>query len=183
VTVDTQLLSLGKIGIECAQGFFQDGTPINVPAKDHTPKPFLVPEGMDNTILYLGLPIQQQSAEAGDASSEAIYRHQVNSCEIKDNTVDNTQMAELQLGSVHCTILSEYDDKSAYHCLQFAKIQESRSNQNITLEKGFLPTCLDVHGADELKQCISEFHGLLNHRAEMLAGRLTDTQQAGTTAQ
>jgi type VI secretion system protein ImpJ len=180
IAVDTQLLSLGKIGIEFAQGFFQDGTPINVPAKDHKPEPFLVPEGMDNTILYLGLPIQQQSSEAGNTASKSIYRHRVNSRDIKDNTADNAQVTEIQVGSVHCKILSDHDDKSAYHCLQFAKIQTSRSNQNITLDRKFLPTCLDVCAADELTQCISEFHGLLNHRAEMLAGRLTDTQQAGT---
>lgn len=180
VQVDTQLLSLGKIGIDFAQAFFQDGTPINIPAKDHRPDPFLVPEGMDNTILYLGLPMQQKSAEAGDENSQEPYRYRVNSKDLKDNTVGNIQIAEVQLGSVECKILSEHDDKTGYHCLQFAKVHESRSNQNISLELDFFPTCLDIRASHKLTQCVTEFHGLLSYRAEMLAGRLTDNQQAGT---
>lgn len=178
--VDTQLLSIGKISVSLAKGYFQDGTAFDIPEKDSLPVPYNIPEGINNNILYLAIPNKQQHAEVGDATAKELFRYQVQTAEIVDCVAGSHPTAELQLGKLACRILSEHDDRSAFHCLQFSKVLESRSNQHISFDKNFLPHCIEVRAAAHLSQIITEVHGLLNHRAEMLAGRLTDTQHAGT---
>lgn len=180
IQIDTQLLSVGKIGVASATGVFQDGTVFNFPEKDLLPTPFEIPESMNNVILYLAIPQKSHTAEIGTVESKGLYRYQVENIEIADSTADNKQSAEIQIGKLKCQILSEQDDRSGFHCLQFTKIAETRANQQITLEKTFLPHCLNVKVHAQLYQIIPEMHGLLSHRATMLAGRLTDTKQAGT---
>lgn len=183
--LDHSLLSVGKIGISSAKGLFRDGTLFNIPNDDNRPDPYSIPEGISNTTLYLAIPLCHHSSEAercdlakGDSAKRV--RYHVEDMDVLDSLADSDQMTQVQIGSLATRILTEHDDLSAYSCLPIACIKESRSNFNITLDESFLTTCLDVHRFKFLGQLINEFHALLNHRAEMLAGRLTDTQQAGT---
>lgn len=181
LTLDFELLSVGKIGILSAVGIFQDGTAFNMPRNDKVPTPFVIPEGLNNTLLYLAIPLHQSgTAEAGAENSTHAYRYRVIQTEVSDVVAESLETTEVPLGSVATRILTEHDDLSGYACLPIARIKESRSNNKITFDKTFLTVWLDVQEALALSQFITEVHGLLNHRAEMLAGRLTDTQQAGT---
>lgn len=178
--MDLTMLSVGKIGIVSARGLFQDGTFFNIPADDNRPDPYLIPEGMSNTLLYLAIPLRQHSSEVGNKDSKKLFRYHVENLDVPDNIADSNQTTELQVGTLATRILSEHDDLSTYSILPIARIEESRANFSITLDKLFIPICLDVHEFHLLGHLIAEFHALLNHRAEMLAGRLTDTEQVGT---
>lgn len=181
LSLDLELLPIGKIGILSARGIFPDGTPFNIPRNDKSPTPFLIPEGMNNTKLFLAIPLRQSgTAEAGNETGQQPYRYHVQDFEVLDNVMGSSQSAQVQVGALACRILSEHDNRSGYSCLEITKVLESRTNQQITLDKGFLPTVLDVQTAPALSSLITEIHGLLHHRGVMLASRLTDTQQAGT---
>jgi type VI secretion system protein ImpJ len=182
LVLDKELLSIGKIGVLSAAGIFSDGTVFNIPRNDNTPAPFDIPEGLNNTVLYLAVPLRQSStAEAGTEKSNAMYRYTVVPTEIKDAIADSNEIAEVPLGSLACRILSEHDDLSSYTCLPIAKIKEARSNNQITFDQTFITSWLDAHQEPSLEKFIQQVHVLLNSRAEMLAGRLSDTQQAGSS--
>ncbi len=181
LVLDFELLAVGKLGILSAVGIFPDGTVFNMPRNDKVPAPLVIPEGLNNALLYLALPIRQNgTAEAGSNDSTEPCRYHVMQTEVFDTVADTSESTEVSVGSVAARILTEHDDLSGYICLPIARIKEARSNNKITFDKTFLTAWLDVQEAQALSQFMSEVHGLLNHRAEMLAGRLTDTQQAGT---
>jgi type VI secretion system protein ImpJ len=180
LTLDLDLLSIGKIGIQSAQGIFQDGTAFTIPELDHQPDPYQISEGMCNTTLYLCVPLTQQSAEVGSTESTELYRYRIKYQEIADYLVESDHKTEIQLGTLATKILSEHEDRSAYCCLPITRINETQPNHGVFFEKEFLTSYVDVHESKQLRYLIAEFHGLLNHRAEMLANRLTDAKQAGT---
>lgn len=180
--LDKELLAIGKLGILSATGIFADGTTFNMPRNDNVPAPFVIPEGLSNTVLYLAVPLRQSStAEAGSEKSNEPYRYDVVPTEIKDAIADSNEMAEVPLGSLACRILTEHDDLSGYTVLPIARIKEVRSNNQISFDNTFITSWLDVHQEPSLEKLIEQVHVLLNSRAEMLAGRLSDTQQAGSS--
>ncbi len=182
LTLDLELLPVGKIGISSAIGMFPDGTYFNIPATDHTPKPFEIPEGLSNALLFLALPLKKSDvADVGNENSKQLFRYNAVTANVQDSTADSNESTELQVGSVACRILTEHQDLSGYTCLPIARVKESRTNHHITFDKTFLTTWLDVHETASLGKFVTEVHGLLNHRADMLAARMSDTQQAGSS--
>jgi type VI secretion system protein ImpJ len=179
--LDTDLLSIGKLGVKQASGVFPDGTIFNMPGVDDAPPNFIVPEGLTNTILYLVLNERHANvADCGDEHSTRAYRYRAITKTLTDNVADSEQTAEVTVASLACRLITEHDDMTGLIALPIAKIKEARANNQITFDKSFLIPMLDCHQADALAKFIQEVQVLLNHRAEMLAARLTDTQQAGS---
>jgi type VI secretion system protein ImpJ len=180
--LDTDLLSIGKLGIAKARGIFQDGTIFSMPDTDDVPVPYSIPEGLTNTILYLALPIADTGlADAGDEQSKQRYRYQTLHKSIRDNIADSGEEVDVSVGSLATRILTESDDREGYLCLPLVRVKEVRSNHSIKFDKAFIPSMLDVHQTAPLEKFLEEVVTLLTNRAEMLAGRLTDTGQAGTS--
>lgn len=100
---------------------------------------------------------------------------------ITNNVADTGEETDVSVGSVACRILTEHDDREGYLCLPMVRIKEVRSNHSIKFDKAFIPSMLDVHHTEPLAKFLEEVLTLLTNRAEMLAGRLTDTGQAGTS--
>lgn len=179
--LDQDLIGIGKIGIKAASGIFPDGTYFDIPGVDHPPTPFDITEGLDNTTLYLAIPLRQGGiADAGAKEAEQTHRNKVFTANVIDSIADSYNASDIQLGTLAFKILSEYDDLSAYATLPITCIKESRSNQQISFEEAFETTWLDAHESRIIGSFVEETHGLIHHRAEMLASRLTDTKQAGT---
>lgn len=179
--LDLSLLSVGKLGIASARGIFEDGTLFDIPNIDQSPTPYVIEEGLKNTTLYLALPLKQAgNVEVATPESERVHRYDIINRNVVDHVADSQFESTLQLGSLACQILSEHDDLSAYTVLPITRISETRANHQITLDETFMTTWLNVHQCASIKQFITEVHDLLSHRAEMLAGRLMDTQQAST---
>lgn len=179
--LDTNALSIGKLGIASAKGVFPDGTVFNMPQDDRVPDAFPVIEGLLNATLYLALPIKQTStADSGNSASKQSYRYHAVSKNLIDSVADSLSEAEVTVGSIACKLVTNQENLDNYTCLPIARITESKSNNVIILDKTFIAPWLDAHKADPLEKFLEEVKVLLNNRAEMLAGRLTDTQQAGT---
>jgi len=179
--LDIELLAVGKVGILTASGIFPDGTPFDIPRNESVPPPFEVPEGMNDTMLYLALPLRRNGAtEAGTDEADVIYRNHIVTAKVINAIAGSQESSDIRLGALACRIISAQDDLSQYSYLPLTRIKESRSNYQISLDEHFLTTWLNVHQSPMLKQFVSEVHTLLEHRSKMLAGRLTDTQQAST---
>ncbi len=181
LTLDLSMINLGKIGITSAKGLFSDGTPFDIPRMTMAPRMIEIPAGLNDSTLYLAIPAKQEGvAEIGEPDCNQLYRYKVLDREVADHTANSEAATQVQVGSLECRILSDHDDRQGYVCLPITRVIESRANHKVTFDEGFLTSYLNVHAAPALKNLMREIHGLLSHRADMLAGRLTDTQQAGT---
>lgn len=181
LTLDTELLNIGKIAIISCKGIFEDGTPFNAPRNDALPPPFEIPVGMENSCLYLSIPEKKQgTSELSTETNSGIFRYISKKHEIKDIVEGSDTIATVEMASLSLRIMSKQDDRSRFTCLPITEIIESHPNNQITINKGFVAPYVDAKQCQFLTSSMKEFHGLLKNRSEMLSARLTDTQQAGT---
>jgi len=182
LTLDLDLLSVGKIGIRSCSGIFPDGTIFDAPHTDKPPETLVVQEGWKNCMLYLAMPIRQShGTEVGAKDSDKPHRYNVVTKTLKDYVDGSDFENDVQVGSTAIKILTEHDDLSEHVCLPIGKIEEARANNQIKLEDNNLNIVwLNTKKSLSLSNFISEVHDLLNQRAEMLSARLLDTQQTGS---
>jgi type VI secretion system protein ImpJ len=180
--LDNDLLTIGKLSIAQASGMFEDGTIFDIPNTDAAPIPLTISEKLNNTVIYLALPLKHVSvADAGNEQSEQTYRYEVISKEIINNLADNQETATISVGSLVCRLLTEHDNLDGYTYLPIVKLKEVGQSHQISFDKAFMTTWLDVQQAEPLKKFVEEVRALLTNRAEMLANRLADMRQAGST--
>ncbi len=172
--LDHQLLGLGKIVITRAQGVFPDGTPFHVPVNDDAPMALQVPEGIHNREIFLCLPLRRPSAMEVEYEMEpdSLSRYQVAEYKVRDNTTMGGGEAEIEIGKLRLRLLLADEQRDEFTCLGVARIVEARVDKSIVLDEGYLPPALDCQALPGLRGFIAELHGMLNHRAESLAGRI-----------
>ena len=66
------------------------------------------------------------------------------------------------------------DDLADLLAIPVARIIEVRPDKEIVLDQAFIPSCLDARASQALSGFLRELEGLLAHRMEALAGRLSE---------
>lgn len=180
--IDHQLLNLGKVFVTRGRGVFPDGTPFNFPDVDTPPDVFEVPENIHNSILYLCVPVKRQGAVdvITDEGSQSLARYIANEQEIRDVSIESGDTTAVSVGQLNLRLLLETDDLSGYVCIGLIRIAESREDKNVLLDENYIASCLDCKNSPKLSGFLSELIGLLHHRGEAIASRLSDSRQAGT---
>ncbi|PKL96499.1 MAG: type VI secretion system baseplate subunit TssK [Gammaproteobacteria bacterium HGW-Gammaproteobacteria-8] len=179
--LDQAALKMGKLALERAQGIFPDGTPFSIPAQDSAPQPLDVPENLKNSTVFLGLPVTKPGRNEYDlpGGSERLTRFRTQVVETRDAMTGSDVTADIEVGEANTRILTEGDDRSEYSCIPMARIVERRADGTVVTDSKFIPTvynCLDepvLHGLGD------EVLGLLKHRAEALAARVSDSGRGG----
>lgn len=181
LTLNLDLLSIGKLGICSCNGIFPDGTLFDVPDTDQAPAPLSIEEGWKDCMVYLAIPIRQShSSEVGSKDSNQPHRYDIITKNIKDYVAGNDFESEVPLASTATRIVTEHEDLSEHTYLPIAKIIESRANHQIKLDDNHLHVAwLNCKQCQSLSHFVTEVHDLLNQRAEMLSTRLLDTKQTG----
>jgi type VI secretion system protein ImpJ len=179
--LDQQLLTLGKLGIGAARGIFPDGTPFNIPGDDEPPPPLDVPENVHHTVVYLALPTRRAGSAEVDSQDveQSLARYVSREFEVRDVVTGNGSMAPLQVGKLRMRLLLETDKRNEYSCIGVTRILESRVDKNVILDEPYLPTVLDCEAAVGLSGFLRELNGLLHHRSEALAGRVSASGRGG----
>jgi type VI secretion system protein ImpJ len=181
LAIDTDLLSMGKLALTNASGILPDGTPFNVPADDPPPVPLELKEGVQNQIVYLALPLCQPGIpEAGPrGSNDGVLRYRTGEVEVKDNNVGAQTEAAVQVGKLNLGLLLESAHRDGYAHMGVARVVECRADKRIVLDEGYIPPCLDYKATPQLTSFTGELLGLLHHRAEGLAGRVSRSGRGG----
>jgi len=181
LSISNEALELGKLSLLSCNGVLPDGTIFDVPGNDPTPEPMNIPEGLSNTLIYLGVPLRQANiADSGYKKAHQSYRHHIMHHEIMDNIADSKQSTDVQVGELALRLLTSHDDLANYAAMPVVFIKECQSSKKIILEKNFIQPCLELQASNVLMAQVEKIHELLYHRAEMLSYRLTDTQQSAT---
>lgn len=180
--LDQQLLKLGKISVVKARGVFPDGTPFNFPDVDDSAPVLDVPDNTRNCTVFLGIPLRRPGAidVLPEDSQQGLARYYKDEQDVRDSTQEGGDQHKLDIGKLRLKLLLETDDRSGYACIGVSKISETRDDKDVLLDDAFIPSCLDCRVSAKLSSFLTETVGLLQQRAQSIAGRLADTKRGGT---
>ena len=181
ISIDPDLLRIGKVGIAKAVGVMPDGTPINIPDDDPVPTAVDVDENIRECVVYLSVPTRRPAAQdiANVDETDVVVRHVVKDYEARDQTTSADSSVLMQVGGLHSRLLLETDERADYAYMGVAHITEARTNGEVVLDESFLAPVLDVQAERRLGGFITELQGLLHHRGEELAGRVSASGKGG----
>lgn len=181
LSIDKNLLSLGKFSIESCKGMLPDGTSFSIPDDAPPPSPLPISEELHNTKVYIGVSLKRRGlieADTGD-NNDSLARFDLRELDVDDSNTNHESTATLQVGDLRLRLLLDNENRSDFSCIALARILESRPDKGAILDEAFIPPCLDCSANPKLKGFISELQGLLAHRCEALGGRVTDAGRGG----
>ncbi len=180
LSIDQDLLNIGKFAISSASGILPDGTPFSIPKDYPAPSPRDFEEGVADQTIYLSLPVRSLNREYQAHDTETgIYRYKTQQDEMPD-VASNTQQTNLmEVAKLNFSLLLEEDKRSDYCCIAVAHIVECSKDKQLVLNKRFIAPSLNVDNSPSLKNYLSELAGLLEHRANNLSARVTASGTGG----
>ena len=181
LTVDQDMLRIGKVAISSARGVFPDGTPFNIPDDDPPPTPLELNENVRDEVVYLGLPVRQQGTpEIGEGlDGEGLARYVRREQSVSDVSSSDLAAAPMHVGALRTRLLLHSDQREEYACVPVAHIVEQEADKNVQLQNKFIPTVLNCQGAPVLSGFLTELQGLLHARGETLATRVSGSGRGG----
>jgi type VI secretion system protein ImpJ len=180
--IDQELLKIGKVGLSAAEGVFPDGTPFNIPVEADTPEPFDVPGDVKERLVLLTLPLKRAGMaelafeRSGDAS---LIRYIAADHEIRDAVLEMENSAQLKVGRLNVRLQLEGEASSAHTALGMVRVVEKRADGRVVLDDAYIPPCLDCRVSPRLYDHVKEIHGLLRHRIQALAERVSSPGAKG----
>jgi type VI secretion system protein ImpJ len=179
LVINRDLLKLGKIAITTARGIMEDGTPFSIPDDVDQPPPFDPPSHLRESAVHLAVPVYQPGAIETDSrpSPDVPVRYAVAEQELIDTNAGERDGASVEVGRLRFQLLPEEADRAGFTCLPIARLIEVRADRQVVLDDTYIPPMLDCAATPGLAGYITEIHGLLHHRGEALAARVS---QSGT---
>lgn len=173
--VDEQLLTLGKFALTECSGVFPDGTPFNLPEDDVLPLPIDIASNVQDSIVYLTLPVIRNEAVEFDSDEETedLARYHSKEFEVKDSYVESDNRKVLHVGHLQTRLAVADEDRSSYVCIGIAKVVECRTDKKIILDDKYIAPTLNCKESPNLQGYIEEVLGLIKTRGEALAGLVT----------
>ena len=184
VELDPQLLKLGKIAITSAQGVFADGTPFDIPNDTPSPIPYEIAKDTKETLVYVAIPLVQPNAllMANKEDNSPLARHTIKDIQVSDlHTGQVEGNADVQVGELNISLLTDADKLNAYSIIPLARIVEIDKDNVIHLDEEFIPAAMHCDASNNLVGFIKEVQGLLKHRGDALASRLAAPGSTGVS--
>ena len=181
--LNRELLTIGRFGVERASGVFPDGTPFSFPGNGAALAPLALNESVRNAVIYLTLPISQPGGrETADASADMLTRYSITEIDVPDANSSDVSGVPINVGKLRLRYALEDSDRSGFVSIGLARIIEVRADNSVVLDESYIPPHLDAAVSPVLSGLLTEIVGLLNHRGEALAGRLSGAN-GGTAAE
>jgi type VI secretion system protein ImpJ len=172
MTVDRELLATGHFALTSGTGVFEDGTPFAIPGEADHPAPLDLPETTRNAVVYLAASVRQPGA-VEVAANGSDGRYLLHEFEAYDTHSASPQPAPLQIGRLRLRYMLETEERAGYLCIGLGRIVEVAADRRATLDDRWIAPSLVCSATVPLSGMLSEFAGMLNHRGEALAARLT----------
>lgn len=185
LAVDDAALALGKVALATARGVFPDGTPFDFPAEELTPDPLDIPADAKDELVVLAVPLRRAGSVecdigmAGGADDSRLTRYGAAEVDVADNVAGSERSALVQVGRLRLKLMLKRDATDAYATLGVLRVVERRADNQLTVDKGYIPPTLAVRNNGLLAGYTREIHGLLHQRGEALAARLSQPGRGG----
>jgi len=180
--IDQELLKIGKVGLVAAEGVFPDGTPFNIPFEADIPEPFDVPSDVKDRLVLVTLPLRRAGMaelafeRSGDSS---LVRYIAADHEIRDAVLEMDSSAQLKIGRLNVRLQLDGETSAAHTSLGVVRVVEKRADGRVVLDDGYVPPCLDCRVSGRLQDYVKELHGLVRHRIQALADRVSSPGAKG----
>ncbi|HEU0223003.1 MAG TPA: type VI secretion system baseplate subunit TssK, partial [Paracoccaceae bacterium] len=168
LTLDDDLLRLGKIAVTACAGMTPDGAPFRVPQSDTHPQALDVPPDVKNCTVYLAVPTRIHGATEVDMSGAArsAARYRPEEIEVANTVGSDRAPVTIAVAKPRLQFALEIDDLSGQLTIPLARIIEVRPDGEVVLDRAFIPSCVDIRAAPALHGFLRELEGLLAHRCE-----------------
>ncbi len=179
--INHELLGVGKFAVSQCRGIFEDGTPFNIPDDVEHPVPLELPENVRDCIIYLVLPVRHVGGVEVSVSenAESVARYRGHEFVVTDTTEGADSESTLHVGRLRLHFALETEPREGYLGLGLARVVEVRSDKQVLLDDKYIPPCLVCGASPLLEGFISELQGLIHHRGEALAGRVSESGTGG----
>jgi type VI secretion system protein ImpJ len=180
--IDSAALAIGKIGLIAARGLFPDGTAFDMPANEPLPMAIDIPSSARDVKVLLAIPAQRAGArDSNGESDDVLARFKVDETETSDTNTGGDRTALIQVGSLNVSLILQSEVTDAWTTLGVVKIIERRADNQVVLDKGHIPPCLDVQNNALLLGYVRDLLGLLKQRGDALASRMSQTGSGGVS--
>ena len=178
--LDRDLLQVGKFALTAARGVLPDGTVFDLPADADLPTPLDLNEEVENSIVYLALPVRGGAVdrESGDEAN-ALARYKVSESEVHDTSGRSDEPVPVHVGRLRFRLFLEGQDRRGYLSLGIARIVQVAADKSVAFDDTYIPPCIDCGVSSALGGFINELSGLLHQRGESLAGRVSESGRGG----
>ena len=173
--LDIELLTQGKFAIESCAGRFDDGTAFSIDEVEHGPSVLDIPE-VQNRTVYLALPLRRTGMTEIDTTSskEGLARFVSEEINVRDSIDSTNNEATLQIAHLNLRLALDTENLSDYTIIPIAKIVERQPDGKIVLDEHYVPPCLSCKSVPRINRYVEELQKLMDHRADALAGRISD---------
>ncbi|HEX8873966.1 MAG TPA: type VI secretion system baseplate subunit TssK [Nitrosospira sp.] len=175
-------MAIGKVQLTAARGIFPDGTPFDFPDEDTSPIPLDIEGDIRNEFIVLALPMRRPGMDEtgpADAQNNTLARFAVGELEVADSNANSNNSAFLQVGQLRLRLMRKQDVTDAYTTLDVVQIVERRADNQLVIQKEFIPPMLHAGSDTTLSGYVSELQGLLHQRGETLAARVAQPGRGG----
>ena len=175
IVLDDALLALGKVGIARATGVLPDGTPFSIPQLDAPPPPLSIAPEMKGELVHLALALSREGVtEVGFEGVQGDGPCRLEAVEegVRDHTSASDEAASIQVGRLRLRLVRAKEATDAYALLGVAQVIERRSDQQVLLDRGYIPPQVVIDATETLAGSVRLLHGLIAQRAQALAGRM-----------
>ncbi|WP_281558506.1 type VI secretion system baseplate subunit TssK [Thalassomonas sp. RHCl1] len=168
---DEAALALGKIRWSKLSGIFPDGTCFDEPGEVMRD----VPVNCADVIIYLALPLLSQG-KVSFGGHEKKCRYQTFSQPLFDMAAQSLETCDTELFTTNIQIKFQGEDLSAYTVIPVGKILQSNNSGEVILDKGFMPTCLQLQASGYLQGQLQDTVLQISHMNRQVAAKLQSRQ-------
>ena len=181
LVLDIEALSLGKVALQRARGIFPDGIPFSFPEQAQSLLPLDFPENAKNEKVFLALPLRRagQDEMTFDSEADSLTRYSAVVEEFADGNSMGGEPAEIQVGDIRIRLLLESELTSAWCAIGVVHVVERRPDNQLILERSYIPPMLACENHELLRGFVRELHGLLHQRGDAISGRLQQPGRGG----
>lgn len=182
VEIDHGALTDGHFALYRLRGILPDGTPFDAPANTALPAPLTLNEQIQDTIIYLALPVRQPGradVATHDAQANTV-RLITTTYDAPDTNTDTDSTAPVSVAQLKLRLLKTGDDLSGYAVMGLARISEVRSDKAVILDQTYLMPSLNCTAAPKIQSLVTELLGIVRHRSQAIAARLSNSTARST---
>ena len=173
ITVNTDLLKMGKIAISDCFGLFPDGHYFHLDEEIVID----VPQDAVKKTLYLLIPIALKGAPAYGQSADEATRFICQTMTSYNNSSQESDSLEIEVARDNVGLSIGETDMAGYMSFPIARILETRESGEIVFDSSFVPACIHFQASIYLSDKVKMLQSLIQNRADEVNKRIAAGQQ------
>lgn len=183
LSLDANALAIGKIAITRASGVLPDGTAFAFPEPNQAPKALEIPDTFKGKRIFLCLPVYRAGTEevTFDDDPRSLARYSVDDDEVADQNSVGGDPSPIQSANLRLRLLAEDEIPDGWMTVGVCQVIERRPDLSVGLAETYIPPMVVAHESAVLSGFLRELSGLLHHRGEAIAARLSAPGRGGVS--